>query len=168
MIDPLLIIDLGTFFFYLSTRLDWTHVFFRPIHGVSIVFICHLQGGQYILNLIDYFCGTFIIVILASFEVIAISWIYGIKLCFIVIVLSSFFYGYRYRCYRRDYENNEFLKGYVVVPSFYIRKIRSFRYRQFHRRHWIYVRYQAIILLEILLGHFDAYIFARHPNIFSD
>ncbi|XP_046822012.1 sodium-dependent nutrient amino acid transporter 1-like isoform X2 [Vespa crabro] len=35
-------------------------------------------GGQYILNLIDYFCGTFIIVILASFEVIAISWIYGI------------------------------------------------------------------------------------------
>ncbi|XP_043669761.1 sodium-dependent nutrient amino acid transporter 1-like isoform X1 [Vespula pensylvanica] len=35
-------------------------------------------GGQYILNLIDYFCGTFIVVILASFEVIAISWIYGI------------------------------------------------------------------------------------------
>lgn len=35
------------------------------------------QGGQYILNLVDYFGGTFIIVFLASFEVIAISWVYG-------------------------------------------------------------------------------------------
>ncbi|KAG7209786.1 hypothetical protein KM043_011404 [Ampulex compressa] len=35
-------------------------------------------GGQYILNLVDYFGGTFIIVFLASFEVIAISWIYGV------------------------------------------------------------------------------------------
>ncbi|XP_047349944.1 sodium-dependent nutrient amino acid transporter 1-like isoform X1 [Vespa velutina] len=43
---------------------------------VSIIYCT--PGGQYILNLIDYFCGTFIIVILASFEVIAISWIYGI------------------------------------------------------------------------------------------
>lgn len=29
------------------------------------------------MNLVDYFGGTFIIVFLASFEVIAISWIYG-------------------------------------------------------------------------------------------
>lgn len=29
------------------------------------------------LNLVDYFGGTFIIVFLASFEVIAISWVYG-------------------------------------------------------------------------------------------
>lgn len=51
--------------------------------GVSIAgFLCGIvyctPGGQYILNLVDYFGGTFIIVFLASFEVIAISWVYGI------------------------------------------------------------------------------------------
>lgn len=35
------------------------------------------QGGQYILNLVDYFGGTFAIVLLASCEIIAISWVYG-------------------------------------------------------------------------------------------
>lgn len=42
------------------------------------------QGGQYILNLVDYFGGTFIIVFLASFEVIAISWVYGNNLLYII------------------------------------------------------------------------------------
>ncbi|XP_014476330.1 PREDICTED: sodium-dependent nutrient amino acid transporter 1-like isoform X2 [Dinoponera quadriceps] len=35
-------------------------------------------GGQYILNLVDYFGGTFIIVFLASFEVVAVAWVYGV------------------------------------------------------------------------------------------
>lgn len=34
-------------------------------------------GGQYILNLVDYFGGTFILVLLACFEVVAVSWVYG-------------------------------------------------------------------------------------------
>lgn len=48
------------------------------LSGFLIGIVYCTPGGQYILNLVDYFCGTFIIVILASFEVIAISWIYGI------------------------------------------------------------------------------------------
>ncbi|XP_072761037.1 sodium-dependent nutrient amino acid transporter 1 [Anoplolepis gracilipes] len=48
------------------------------IFGFSFGIIYCTPGGQYILNLVDYFGGTFIIVFLASFEVIAISWIYGI------------------------------------------------------------------------------------------
>ncbi|XP_046747581.1 sodium-dependent nutrient amino acid transporter 1-like isoform X1 [Diprion similis] len=35
-------------------------------------------GGQYILNLVDYFGGTFILVCLACFEVVGISWVYGV------------------------------------------------------------------------------------------
>ncbi|KAH0947337.1 hypothetical protein HN011_003802 [Eciton burchellii] len=48
------------------------------ILGFSIGVVYCTPGGQYILNLVDYFGGTFIIVFLASFEVIAISWVYGI------------------------------------------------------------------------------------------
>lgn len=48
------------------------------ILGFSIGIVYCTPGGQYILNLVDYFGGTFIIVFLASFEMIAISWVYGI------------------------------------------------------------------------------------------
>ncbi|XP_046408711.1 sodium-dependent nutrient amino acid transporter 1-like [Ischnura elegans] len=36
-------------------------------------------GGQYILNLVDYFAGSFIIFILAVCEIVAIAWIYGVQ-----------------------------------------------------------------------------------------
>ncbi|XP_033336012.2 sodium-dependent nutrient amino acid transporter 1 isoform X1 [Megalopta genalis] len=48
------------------------------ISGFLIGIVYCTRGGQSILNLVDYFGGTFIIVFLASFELIAISWIYGI------------------------------------------------------------------------------------------
>ncbi|XP_029173795.1 sodium-dependent nutrient amino acid transporter 1-like isoform X1 [Nylanderia fulva] len=48
------------------------------ISGFLIGIVYCTPGGQYILNLVDYFGGTFIIVFLASFEVIAISWVYGV------------------------------------------------------------------------------------------
>ncbi|KAF2369075.1 Sodium:neurotransmitter symporter [Trinorchestia longiramus] len=52
--------------------------------GVSLVgFLLGLfyvtPQGQYILTLIDYFGGGFIIFILAALEVIAVQWVYGIK-----------------------------------------------------------------------------------------
>lgn len=48
------------------------------IAGFLIGIVYCTRGGQYILNLVDYFGGTFIVVFLASFEVIAISWVYGV------------------------------------------------------------------------------------------
>ncbi|XP_071444225.1 sodium-dependent nutrient amino acid transporter 1-like [Hetaerina americana] len=36
-------------------------------------------GGQYILNLVDYFAGSFVIFILAVCEIVAIAWIYGVQ-----------------------------------------------------------------------------------------
>ena len=38
-----------------------------------------LQGGQYILNLVDYFGASFIVFVLAIAEIVAVVWIYGIK-----------------------------------------------------------------------------------------
>ncbi|XP_054009969.1 sodium-dependent nutrient amino acid transporter 1-like [Hylaeus anthracinus] len=46
--------------------------------GFLIGIVYCTQGGQHVLNLVDYFGGTFIIVFLASFEVIGISWVYGV------------------------------------------------------------------------------------------
>jgi solute carrier family 6 amino acid transporter-like protein 5/7/9/14 len=47
----------------------------------AIGFACGLvyvtPGGQYILDLVDYFGGGFIIFIMAILETFAISWIYG-------------------------------------------------------------------------------------------
>ncbi|XP_053988541.1 sodium-dependent nutrient amino acid transporter 1-like [Hylaeus volcanicus] len=46
--------------------------------GFLVGIVYCTQGGQHVLNLVDYFGGTFIIVFLASFEVIGISWVYGV------------------------------------------------------------------------------------------
>ncbi|XP_055844970.1 sodium-dependent nutrient amino acid transporter 1-like [Episyrphus balteatus] len=37
------------------------------------------QGGQWILNLIDFYGGTFVVFVLAIFELIGITWIYGLQ-----------------------------------------------------------------------------------------
>lgn len=37
------------------------------------------QAGQYLVNLVDYFCVSFLIYIMAIAELIAFGWIYGIK-----------------------------------------------------------------------------------------
>ncbi|XP_076240764.1 sodium-dependent nutrient amino acid transporter 1 [Calliopsis andreniformis] len=57
---------------------DWKVGGAVSIAGFLIGIIYCTRGGQYILNLVDYFGGTFIVVFLASFEVIAISWVYGV------------------------------------------------------------------------------------------
>ncbi|XP_076640889.1 sodium-dependent nutrient amino acid transporter 1 [Halictus rubicundus] len=57
---------------------DWKVTGAVSLGGFLIGIIYCTRGGQSILNLVDYFGGTFIIVFLASFELIAISWVYGV------------------------------------------------------------------------------------------
>ncbi|XP_059478116.1 sodium-dependent nutrient amino acid transporter 1 isoform X3 [Neocloeon triangulifer] len=47
--------------------------------GFLIGLVYVTPGGQWILDLVDYFSGTFIIYILALTEIIGISWIYGVN-----------------------------------------------------------------------------------------
>ncbi|XP_020712553.1 sodium-dependent nutrient amino acid transporter 1 isoform X2 [Ceratitis capitata] len=45
--------------------------------GISLLYIT--QGGQWILNLVDFFAGTYIVFSLAVFEVAGITWFYGLR-----------------------------------------------------------------------------------------
>ena len=45
--------------------------------GIGLVYVT--PGGQAILALVDFFGGGFIIFVLAMVEVLAVSWIYGLK-----------------------------------------------------------------------------------------
>lgn len=45
------------------------------VEEFKIVF--YFQGGQYVLNLVDYYGGTFLILAMGIGEVIGIFWIYG-------------------------------------------------------------------------------------------
>ena len=44
---------------------------------IGIVYLTN--GGQYILELVDHFAGTFLIFALATFEIIGFFWIYGLE-----------------------------------------------------------------------------------------
>ena len=49
------------------------------IAGFAIGLVYVTPGGQAILELVDFFGGGFIIFVLAMIEVLAVSWIYGLK-----------------------------------------------------------------------------------------
>lgn len=39
----------------------------------------YLQGGQFILELVDYYAGSFVVFILATLEITGIFWVYGLE-----------------------------------------------------------------------------------------
>ena len=38
-----------------------------------------LQGGQFMLELVDHFGANFVIYVMATLEVMAIAWVYGLE-----------------------------------------------------------------------------------------
>lgn len=54
-----------------------------------MIFLFHTQkqGGQYILNLVDFYGASFIVFILAIAELVAVSWIYGINININIIIM---------------------------------------------------------------------------------
>ncbi|XP_076755461.1 sodium-dependent nutrient amino acid transporter 1 isoform X1 [Xylocopa sonorina] len=77
---------------------DWQVSGAVSLAGFLVGIVYCTRGGQYILNLVDYFGGTFIIVFLACFEVIAISWVYGVDN---FLDDTEFMVGTRPSCYWR-------------------------------------------------------------------
>ncbi|XP_031829550.1 sodium-dependent nutrient amino acid transporter 1 [Nomia melanderi] len=57
---------------------NWKVAAVVTVLGFLVGIVYCTRGGQGILNLVDYFGGTFIIVFLASFELVAVSWVYGV------------------------------------------------------------------------------------------
>ncbi|XP_043234773.1 sodium-dependent nutrient amino acid transporter 1-like isoform X1 [Amphibalanus amphitrite] len=58
---------------------QWQAAGIVSVLGFLLGLIYVTPGGQFILNLVDHFGGGFIIFILATLEVVAIQWVYGIK-----------------------------------------------------------------------------------------
>ncbi|XP_054740047.1 sodium-dependent nutrient amino acid transporter 1 [Anastrepha obliqua] len=64
-------------------------------YGIGLIYIT--PGGQYLLNFMDFYGASFIALVLAIFELIAVGWIYGVKnLCrdvyFMLGIKTSFYY----------------------------------------------------------------------------
>ncbi|XP_037821703.1 sodium-dependent nutrient amino acid transporter 1 [Lucilia sericata] len=64
-------------------------------YGLGLLYIT--PGGQYILNLLDFYGASFVALVLAIFELIAVGWIYGVKqLCkdihFMLGIKTSIYY----------------------------------------------------------------------------
>ncbi|XP_054727237.1 sodium-dependent nutrient amino acid transporter 1-like [Anastrepha obliqua] len=57
----------------------WLVSLIVAIIGFSVGITYVTPGGQWILNLVDYFAGTFIVFSLAVFEVIGMTWCYGLR-----------------------------------------------------------------------------------------
>ncbi|XP_030371971.1 sodium-dependent nutrient amino acid transporter 1 [Scaptodrosophila lebanonensis] len=62
------------------TKVDhWIIVICIALVGYFLGLMYITPGGQYVLNLLDFFGATFVALVLAIFELIAIGWIYGVK-----------------------------------------------------------------------------------------
>ncbi|EDW74966.1 uncharacterized protein Dwil_GK15957 [Drosophila willistoni] len=76
---------------------NWVVVVGIAIVGYLLGLFYITPGGQYVLNLLDFFGATFVALVLAIFELIAIGWIYGVKrLCrdveFMLGIKTSLYY----------------------------------------------------------------------------
>ncbi|XP_055854044.1 sodium-dependent nutrient amino acid transporter 1-like [Episyrphus balteatus] len=58
---------------------QWVIVVIISICGFCIALVYVTPGGQFILNLLDFYGVTFIILCLAIVQLIAVGWIYGVK-----------------------------------------------------------------------------------------
>ncbi|XP_064537865.1 sodium-dependent nutrient amino acid transporter 1 [Drosophila montana] len=58
---------------------QWHIVVFISIVGYLLGLLYITPGGQYVLNLLDFFGATFVALVLAIFELLAIGWVYGVK-----------------------------------------------------------------------------------------
>ncbi|XP_060654099.1 sodium-dependent nutrient amino acid transporter 1 [Drosophila nasuta] len=58
---------------------QWRIVVFIAIIGYLLGLLYITPGGQFVLNLLDFFGATFVALVLAIFELLAIGWVYGVK-----------------------------------------------------------------------------------------
>ncbi|XP_076240956.1 sodium-dependent nutrient amino acid transporter 1 [Calliopsis andreniformis] len=57
----------------------WKIVLSVCLMGFAVSTVYVTPGGQFLLTLVDYYGTSFVVFILASFEITAITWLYGIK-----------------------------------------------------------------------------------------
>ncbi|XP_046747573.1 sodium-dependent nutrient amino acid transporter 1-like [Diprion similis] len=57
----------------------WHVVLGTSIFGFLVGMVYCTPGGQFVLQLVDYYAGSFIVFVLATFEVTGIFWVYGLE-----------------------------------------------------------------------------------------
>lgn len=60
-----------------STAKHWVIVMIIAVVGFLIGLIYITPGGQFILNFVDFYGASFIALVLAIVELVAVGWIYG-------------------------------------------------------------------------------------------
>ncbi|XP_043066932.1 sodium-dependent nutrient amino acid transporter 1 [Drosophila bipectinata] len=76
---------------------NWVIVIGIAVVGYFLGLLYITPGGQFVLNLLDFYGATFVALVLAIFELVAIGWIYGVKrLCrdveFMLGIKTSLYY----------------------------------------------------------------------------
>ncbi|KAH8400678.1 hypothetical protein KR009_000293 [Drosophila setifemur] len=76
---------------------NWMIVVGIAVVGYFLGLLYITPGGQFLLNLVDFFGATFVALVLAIFELVTIAWIYGVKrLCrdveFMLGIKTSLYY----------------------------------------------------------------------------
>lgn len=56
---------------------NWIIVMCIAVVGYLLGLMYITPGGQYVLNLLDFFGASFVALVLAIFELLAVGWIYG-------------------------------------------------------------------------------------------
>ncbi|SPP74041.1 sodium-dependent nutrient amino acid transporter 1 isoform X2 [Drosophila guanche] len=76
---------------------NWMIVVAIAVIGYLLGLLYITPGGQFVLNLLDFYGATFVALVLAIFELVAIGWVYGVKrLCrdvqFMLGIKTSLYY----------------------------------------------------------------------------
>ena len=82
---------------YLTIQLVFALCFLQNIS--SHVDCVVLQGGIYVLQVMDWYSSTFSLMIIAFSECLIIGWLYGIKFCFLQ-THSYFVFALNKSCHR--------------------------------------------------------------------
>lgn len=119
----------------ISSCINYMHQFFYALTRI----LNSLQGGQFILVLVDFFGASFIAYILAIAEIVAVCWIYGILRIFPARFIN-----------RTDlYSNIGFFRSKSSVP-----------------RRRVYDRPSARRILAFMLGIPDTHSYGCNFNLF--
>ena len=61
-----------------SIRPKWWYTVYLQLHVFIFKYMClNFQGGIYVLQIIDWYCASFSLMIISLSECVAIAWIYG-------------------------------------------------------------------------------------------
>lgn len=113
-----------SYFYHLQTEFKFVKLHSQVIKRLNGLLFNYSQGGQQMLNLVDFYGTSFIVFILTIGEIVAVCWVYGS-------------YWNPTSVAVRVFNSCSFSRCWPFMPW-----------------HWIHDKYQTWLILAPLLGHF--------------